>query len=151
MTVEAIGIMWIVAIIVFSVAEAVTYQLVSIWFAAGSVGALIAYFFGADMAVQLVVFVVISAILVLALRPVSLKLLTPKGLKTNVDSVIGQKAIVSEDIDNVKGEGCVKLRGMVWSARSDNNQPIKKDSVVTVKDVKGVKLIVSDLNESSDK
>ena len=97
-----LGVIWIIAIIVFAVLEAVTYQLISTWFAIGSVGGLVAYLLGFDFNVQMTVFLVLSIITLCCLRPLSVKKLKPKGLKTNTENIIGKEVLITETVDNTK-------------------------------------------------
>lgn len=133
--------MWICAVVAFLIIEAVTYQMVSIWFVAGAVGGLVAALFNASFGVQMTIFIAVSAILLVALRPIALR--TNKSeYKTNAEAAIGKTAIVTEQIDNAKCTGAVKLGGMVWTARSDKNNIAEVGKTVTVKRIEGVKLIV---------
>lgn len=136
-------IIWAISIVVFVILEAATYQLVSIWFAVGAVGGLIASICGASFTVQMIVFLIISALFLLFLRPVSVKLLKPRGARTNVDSVIGKEAVVTKEIDNLRGTGEAKVDGMMWTARSGDNSVIPKDTAAVIDKVEGVKLIVT--------
>ena len=133
---------WIALILLFIVIEAITAQLVTIWSALGSVGALIAYFCGATTLVQWIVFVAVSTVSLVATRPLVKKYIKVKIQPTNADSSIGLEAVVSETIDNLRQEGAVKLRGLEWTARSENGEIIEKDEIVIVRAIEGVKLIV---------
>ena len=133
---------WLIAVIVFALLESVTYQIISIWFAFGAVGAMISTFFGASLTVQVIVFLVISIICICFTRPVFKKILGNKMVKTNVDSVIGAEALVTTDIDNISAVGQVKLGGNLWTARSADENTIKSGDIVIVERVEGVKLIV---------
>ena len=106
-----LGVIWIIAIIVFAVLEAVTYQLISTWFAIGSVGGLVAYLLGFDFNVQMTVFLVLSIITLCCLRPLSVKKLKPKGLKTNTENIIGKEVLITETVDNTKECG----KGRSWN------------------------------------
>lgn len=136
-------ILWLALMIVFLLVEANSVSLVSIWFAAGSLGALVADLLNAPLWAEVLIFFVISCALLAALRPMVKKFIKPKIIATNVDSVIGSKGYVTEDIDNVSALGQVKIGGMFWSARSTSGQPINKDTLVTVDRVEGVKVFVS--------
>ena len=136
------GILWTVAIIVFVAIECISYQLMSIWMAAGSLAALVVYFFGADFFTQFLVFIAVSIILIAATRPLAKKALDTKNIKTNVESIPGSKGIVAIQINNLKNSGTVKLGGMEWSAKSFDGEIIPEGSVVEVIRVEGVKLIV---------
>ena len=85
--------------------------------------------------------------MLLALRPISQKLLRPKIVKTNVDGVIGSVGLVTEDVDNLEGKGQVKLGGMYWSARSESGESIPVGTQIEVYRVEGVKVFVAPVKE----
>lgn len=134
---------WLIAIIAFIVLEAVTYQLVSVWFVIGSLGGLVAAALGASFGVQIAAFVILSALMLAVLRPLSMKLLKPKGLKTNVDGLIGGDVLITENVSNIEGTGKGKINGMTWTVRSESGEDIPENSVATVSRIEGVKLIVT--------
>ena len=136
------GIMWLIAIIVFLILEAVTYQFICIWFAGGALGALIACGLVAGLTVQITVFLLLSALLLVCTRPFVKKLTFGKITKTNVDDVPGKLAQVIEKIDNVAATGRVKLGAMEWAARSEDDSVIEIGEIVEAIEVSGVKLIV---------
>lgn len=133
---------WLAGIIVFIVLEAVTYQIVSIWFALGAVGGLIAKAAGASFTVQMAIFITISVICLLCLRPLSRKLLKNKKENTNVDSLLGKEVLVTKEVNNLLGTGEGKVGGMVWTIRSADNEIIPEGETVICEKVEGVKLIV---------
>ncbi len=136
-------IIWIAVMVLMVVLEGVSAQLVSIWFVAGALVASIVSFFVPSFPIQLVVFVGVSLFLLAVTRPFVKKLkASTKVEPTNADRYIGKTAVVIEDIDEVTGGGQVKVGGSVWSAKSESGVSIRKDSKVTVKGIKGVKLIV---------
>lgn len=134
---------WIVMLVAFVIIEALTAQLVTVWFAVGSVAALIAQMLGAEVWLQWLIFVAVSAIVVVATRPFVKKITKQKAQPTNADRCIGQTAVVTEKIDNIAGKGAVKVNGIVWSARSESGNIIEEDTTVTVTKIDGVKLIVN--------
>lgn len=136
-------IAWLALMVVFLVAEASSVSLVSIWFAVGSLGALIANLLNAPLWAQILVFLALSGALLGCLRPFVKKFIKPKVTATNVSSVIGTAGYVTEDIDNLSARGQVKLGGMFWSARSTSGNPICKDTKITVDRIEGVKVFVS--------
>ena len=136
-------IVWLALMVFFLVVEAASVSLVSIWFAAGSLGALVASALNTPLWVQILVFLVLSGALLACLRPFAKKFIKPKITATNTDSVIGSAGFVTEDIDNLSARGQVKLGGMLWSARSTSGNPICKDTKVTVDRIEGVKVFVS--------
>lgn len=137
-------IMWIALTIVFAVIEALTLQVVTIWFAVGSVGAIIANVVHASPLIQLIVFVALSILTLLIARPYLKKFTKTKVQPTNADVCIGKQAVVTEEINNTLSTGQAKIRGIVWTARSaDDGVVIPAGATVTVKSIEGVKLIVS--------
>ena len=142
LTVTGFTVLWSVLLILFIIAEAITVQLVSIWFAIGSLVALIANFCGANILVQAALFVGVSFAALLLTRPLVKKFSTPKIQRTNIDRIIGERAIVTEEIDNLRAIGFVKADGNSWSARSADGSIIPAGSVVEVQKIDGVKLIV---------
>ena len=142
MLLDKMLIVWIASAVIFFVIEVLTSQIVTIWFAVGSIGAIFANVLKAETIWQIVVFAVLSLITLLIARPYMKKFTQTKVQPTNADMCIGSKAVVTEDIDNTKGTGQVKIKGVVWSAKSNDEEVISKDSVVIVKSISGVKLIV---------
>ena len=136
-------IVWIALAAVFLGAELATVALVSLWFVVGSLAALLACVLGAAAWLQVLIFALVSAGMLLLLRPFLRKYVDPHKIRTNVDAVIGQEGIVTEAIDNLEAVGTVKLNGLPWSARSESGAKIASGTVVTVRRVDGVNLIVS--------
>ena len=136
--------MWIALAVIFGVVEAATAQIVTIWFAVGSVGALIANVVGAGTTVQLVVFVAVSILTLIIARPYLKKFTRTEMQRTNADRCIGETAIVTEEINNTQGTGQVKVGGNIWTARSLDSAIIPADEKVIVEKIEGVKLIVSE-------
>ena len=137
---------WFCLMVVFLTMESSTVSLVSIWFAAGSLVAMLAAVLGAEIWLQVVLFVAVSVLLLASLRSVVRKFITPKIIKTNVDAVVGKTGPVLEDIDNIQGKGLVKLGGMEWSARSIDGSFIPEGTIVRVDRVEGVKVFVTPVN-----
>ncbi len=137
------AIFWLVLMVVFLIAEASTVTLVSLWFAAGALAAMLISLLQGGIWLQIAAFLAVSAILLTALRPLVRKYLTPKLTATNVDSVIGSTGRVIDAIDNVSAAGQVKLGAMFWTARSTSGDPIPAGTLVTVDRVEGVKVFVT--------
>ncbi len=133
---------WIIMLVVLIVVEAVTAQMVTIWFAAGAVGAIVAELLNAEVWVQWIVFVAVSVVALIATRPLVKKMTKAKVQPTNADRCIGQTAVVTEEINNIEGRGQVHVNGITWTARSSDGTVFKKDERVTVEKIDGVKLIV---------
>ena len=135
-------IFWVVLLILMIVVEAVTAQMVTIWFAAGAVGAIIAERLGAEMWLQWIVFVAVSAVALILTRPLAKKLTKTNAQPTNADRCIGKTAVVTETIINIESKGLVNVDGAIWTARSSDGSTIEKGEKVTVEKIDGVKLIV---------
>lgn len=137
------AILWLVLLVVFLIAEAATVSMVSLWFAAGTLAALLVDLLSGAVWLQVTAFVLVSAILLLLLRPLVRRYVTPKLTATNKDAVIGSAGLVTVAIDNVAAAGQVKLGGMVWTARSTSGAPIPEGTPVRVDRIEGVKVFVS--------
>ena len=133
---------WIVLIVALVVIEAVTVQLVTIWFAVGAIGGLIASAFNLDIWLQVLIFVAVSAITLLATRPLVKRFTETHKKPTNADRYIGQTAVVTETIDNIHGKGAVTVGGLEWTARTTDGSVVEKDALVTIEKIEGAKLIV---------
>ncbi len=134
---------WIALLIIFAVAEAVTVQLVSVWFAVGALAGLIANLCGANVTLQIVIYISVSIVCFIATRPLVKKFTANRIEKTNADRCIGDTAVVVEEINNIEASGQVKVNGNIWTARSLDNSVIPVNARVTVEKIEGVKLIVS--------
>ena len=126
----------------FAAGEAATVGLVSLWFAGGALAAMLAASLSAELWLQIVVFLVVSAVLLYFTRPIVKKLLAGKNKETNLDRIIGKTVIVSETVDNDAETGRCTIAGVSWSLRSDDGSVIEQGEKVTVDRVEGVKLIV---------
>ena len=138
-----VKIIWLILIVAFIWVEAETVSVVSLWFAAGALAALITAWAGGGLGLQIGVFVLVSAALLLLLRPVAKRYFTPKLEKTNIDAVIGATGMVIKTVDNDLSEGQVKLGGMEWSARSTTGEQIPEGTKVQVDKIEGVKVYVT--------
>ncbi len=133
---------WIAALVVFLVVEAVSAGLVSIWFAAGALAALICALLHGPVWLQAIWFVVVSGVTLILTRPLVKKYVNAKSVATNADRNVGRTAVVTERIDDLAGTGAVKLDGVLWTARSSGGEPIETGTTVVVREIQGVKLMV---------
>ena len=142
------AIFWMVLMIVFVVVEAsCPFHLVSVWFAAGSLVAMIVALMSGALWLQITLFLVVSCSLLVLTIPLVKKLIKPNLVKTNVDAIIGTQGHVTADIDNIDAVGKVKLGGMEWTARSADGKPISAGTLVQVERIEGVKAFVSPVKE----
>ncbi len=133
---------WLIALIAFVVIELFTTQLVSIWFAGGALSAFIAACAGASLTLQWILFIAISALLLILTKPFVTKIINRNPEKTNVEAHIGRVTTVTEKIDNLSQSGQIKFSGISWAARSSDDDIIDVGEKVIVEKVEGVKLIV---------
>lgn len=137
------SVVWLVAMVVLMIVEAMVPGLISIWFAIGALAALISALFHAPLWLQLVWFFAISILTLVLTRPFVKKYVNSRVTPTNADVVIGKDAFVTERIDNLLAQGAVMLEGKVWTARMDQEQEIAEaGETVRVLRIEGVKLIV---------
>ena len=139
---ETTSICWLAVFVLLIVIELATMGLTTIWFAGGAVAGFIASMLGANVVIQAVVFFVVSIVLLIFTRPFAVRYINSNKTKTNIDGLIGQEALVLEEINNIRETGCARLEGTEWTARSVDDSVIPADTVVIVERIEGVKLIV---------
>jgi len=140
---ELFSVFWLVLAIVLGVIEAVTFQMVAIWFCLGALAAIIPSVLGANIWVQFTVFLVVSVAALIGTRPFVKKVLKLRQVHTNADSLIGQVGVVV--VDSVDGEitsGRVIVSSQEWAACTEDGMELRKGDRVLVKKIEGVRLIV---------
>ena len=138
---------WLVLAIVLAITELVTAGLTTIWFSVGALASLLLVLCGVDnITVQIVVFVLVSLISLIVTRPLVKKYIKKKVQPTNADRCIGKEAFVTEEINNILSKGAVKINGIEWSARSEDNSVIENGAKVKIISIDGVKVIVQKTN-----
>ena len=144
------SVFWLALLVVLLVIELATLGLTTIWFAGGSLAAFLVSLFYDQLAVEIVVFAAVSAVLLIFTRPFAVKYINRNRVKTNTDSLIGQTAVVTEAVDNLAGTGQAAIAGQTWTARAkEDGIKIQEGSVVTVLKISGVKLIVEPIEALS--
>ena len=136
------SIVWLGVLILMILLELATMGLTTIWFAGGALAAFIAALCGASLLVELGLFLVVSFLLLFAFRPLAMRYVNSWTVKTNVESLAGKTARVTEEINNEMGQGTAVLNGQEWTARSADDTVIPAGSLVVVDAVSGVKLLV---------
>ncbi|MCI7473916.1 MAG: NfeD family protein [Clostridiales bacterium] len=142
------SICWLVALVVLAVLEGMTVTLVSLWFALGALAALITSFFVDNIWIQFAVFLVVSLVTLLVIRPLTQRYVTPKQVATNADRAVGSEGVVTQTIDNRSAQGQVTVSGTVWTARTESDEPIPEGTPVRVLRIEGVKLIVTSIKQA---
>lgn len=142
---------WLIALVAFLIIEASTVTLVCIWFAGGSLIGLLAAALQAPLWLQIILFLLVSILLLIYTRPIAMKHFNKNMVKTNVSGIIGKQGIVTAEVNNLHGEGQVTVGGQEWSARSVVDKDIiPEGSVVTVEEIKGVKLMVRNVQVKTE-
>ncbi len=137
------ALIWVGLMVAFLIVEAACpLHLVSVWFAAGSLVAMIVALLGGQIWLQVALFVVVSVALLICLWPFAKKVLNTHLTATNVDSVVGTTGYVLEEVDNQRPTGRVKLGDMEWTARSETGENIPAGTLVKVVHIEGVKAFV---------
>ena len=140
---NSMNIVWLVAMIALLILEFSTVSLTCIWFALGALAALIAGLCNAPVWLQVVWFLIVSVLALIATRPLVKKYVNGKTTPTNADMLMGQTCVVMEPISNLSETGAVKIGGKVWTARSDDGTVFAPGERVIAVRIEGVKLIVT--------
>lgn len=140
--------LWIAAMVLFLIVEGLTVGLVSMWFAVGSLAAMICAMLEVELWIQIVVFLGVSALALCLTRPLAKEFINGRKQPTNADMTIGKECKVTETIDNFAGTGAVYVDGKTWTARSVNSEVIEKGESVYALKIEGVKLIVNKTKEA---
>jgi len=139
---------WLIAACVFLVLEMFTLGFLVFWLSIGCILAMLVSFITDSIIIQTTVFVLSSGILIFATKPLVKKFAEKDNTKTNVYSLVGKKAIVTEDIDWTTGSGQIKFNGEVWSAKTKEQVNIAKGTEVEIESIEGVKALVKPLKET---
>ena len=136
------GWMWLVVLLLALTLEAATDQLVSIWFVPASIIAIVLDFFAVPIIWQVLAFLLVAAIGILLARRLVLNMKRGENTKTDLDTIVGEKCIVTERIDTFAGCGQAKVKGQVWSARGlDSEDVFEQGEILQIVGIEGVKLI----------
>lgn len=141
-------LLWLGILAVLLIIEAATVGLVTVWFAGGALAAAIASVAGAGAVTQWLLFLAVSLVLLFFTRPLAVRYMKRGIPRTNVNSLIGKKAVVIQKIDNLSQTGQVRINDIEWMARTESDgEKIPEESVVEIEAVRGVKLIVKKCKE----
>lgn len=140
---------WLIASGIFFIAEIITTGFLVFWLGIAGLITMCVSFFTDNIIIQTAVFVIFSAVLILATKPFVKKFVSKKvtNEKTNAFSIIGKKALVIKDIDSINGVGQIKVDGEVWSAEGIDGSNIEKGTEVEVTKIDGVRAIVAPLSK----
>ena len=141
---------WLIASGIFFIAEIITTGFLVFWLGIAGLITMCVSFFTDKLMIQASVFVILSAVLILATKPFVKKFVNKKENteKTNAFSIIGKTAIVIKDIDSINGVGQIKVDGEVWSAEGVDGSNIEKGTKVEVIEIDGVRAIVTPISNN---
>ena len=142
-------ILWLCVMIALVVIEASTVAMVSIYFAVGSLAAMIASQLKAPLWLQILLCIAVGVALLVCTRKWALQHVNSRRVRTNLDRVVGETGMVTEAIENLSGTGAVKVQGKEWSARSEPGDMIAKGTQVRILRIDGVKLWVEPATKSA--
>ncbi len=134
---------WIVISVLSILGEILFPKRISVFLMPGALLSLILSLFPIAWWIQLIVFICVSALLLLLLRPVCLRSMKKRPTRTSIDAIIGERCVVTERIENLAGIGQVEVNGMYWAARSAGEDTVYEiGETLSVVAVEGVKVIV---------
>ena len=144
-------VFWLIAAGVFFIIEMATIGFLVFWLGIGALLAMLTSFVTDSILLQSIVFVISSTLLLIFTRPLVNKFIkVPKEIKTNAYSIIGKKGIVISKINNIEGNGQVKIDGEIWSAKSLTDEDIPENSDVEIVEIDGVKAVVKKVTENPE-
>ena len=141
-------IIWLVILAFLLAIDAATAGLTTIWFAGGALVSAVAAYLGADIWLQILLFLGVSILLLIFTRPLAVRYMNKNLEKTNVNSLIGKKAVVTREIHNLAQTGQVRINDVEWMARSlSDEEIIPADTIVRIEEIRGVTLYVKEFKE----
>lgn len=139
---------WIIILVIMVLIEVFTMGLTTIWFAGGALAAFVVSIAGGGIPAQVIVFLIVSLILLLLIRPLAKTRFNSKRVRTNAESLIGEIGVVTEPIDNLNAQGRIVVHGQEWAARTvQEGVQADKGAHVKVLSISGVKLMVEVVSE----
>jgi len=145
-----LNLIWLGLFILLLVIEIITVGLTTIWFAAGALAALAANVLGANLIIQIIIFLAVSVVLLIFTRPWAEKHLNRKRVRTNYEREIGKVIRITEKVNNLDQTGKSVVDGQEWTVRSRNDSDIfEAGALARVVAVSGVKLIVEKCEEET--
>lgn len=136
------GTFWVIVAAAALIIEIISLGLTSIWFTGGAIVAAIVGYMGGPVWLQIVLFIVVSAVLLLAMRPLAKKKLALGQEKTNIDSMIGKTEKILKTVDNNEGTGMLRIGDVEWRAVSADGSVIPEGTLVKIERLEGTKLYV---------
>ena len=136
------SVFWLAAAVIFGIVEAATLGLTAIWFSAGSLVAMVVTMFKGPVWLQIALFIVVSAVVLILTRDWAKRYLNNRRVATNADQIIGREGVVIMAIDNKAAQGQIRVSGQVWTARGLHEESIEEGALVQISAIEGVKAMV---------
>ena len=137
-------VLWIIVAFTAGIVEMCTTALVSVWFAVGAVCAAVAAGLGFSESVQIIAFLLVSALTLTVTFPICKKMRVTKKVPTNADRLIGCIGVITEDVDPIRGKGEVNVCGQRWSVQVRGEDAFAKSGTkVRVEEISGAHLVVT--------
>ena len=140
---------WLITAILFFILEMMGPGFLLFWFGVGALIAMIVSIFVDSIVIQIGLFTISSTALLFCTRKFVKKITQNDNTVTNANSIIGQRGIVTKEINSLNGTGQVKVNGEYWSAKCSEEGVIEKNTEVTILKISGVKAIVEKAKEKS--
>ena len=140
---------WLIIAILFFILEMMGPGFLLFWVGVGALITMVVSLFVDSLVIQIGVFTISSILLLFCTRPFAKKITKNDNTITNANSIIGKKAIVTKEINSLKGTGQIKVNGEAWSAKCSKEGIIEEGAEVTILNINGVKAIVEKANEKS--
>jgi membrane protein implicated in regulation of membrane protease activity len=139
-------VLWLIAAVIFAVAEVINLSFYLFPFAIGAAGAAAVGLAGGGLALELITFAALTGVSFTVVRPIARRHLTvPPQIRTGTAALVGRTGIVTQRIANDEGVGAVRLDGEVWTARAyDEDQVIDVGTRVHVMEIRGATALVSE-------
>jgi membrane protein implicated in regulation of membrane protease activity len=139
-------LLWLILAVVFGIGEIATLGFFLAPFAGGAAVAAVVSAAGVPFVGSAAIFLVISIVLLLALRPLARShRRMPPQIRTGTAALVGKSATVLERIANDEGVGCVRIDGEVWTARSYmDEETYEAGTRVQVVEIRGATALVTD-------
>lgn len=140
---------WLIIAILFFILEMMGPNFLLFWVGIGALITMFSSIFIDNVIVEIGIFAVSSILLIFCTRPFAKKMTQKDTTVTNANSCIGKQAIVTQEINPLKGIGQIKVETEIWSAKSSSDEIIEKGELVTILEINGVKAVVQKSKEKT--
>ena len=140
---------WLIIAILFFILEMMGPNFLIFWVGVGALITMVASIFVDSIIVELGIFSISSILLIFCTKSFTKKMTEKNTTVTNANACIGKQAIVTQEINPLKGNGQIRVETETWSAKSSTDEIIEKGEIVTILEINGVKAIVEKSKEKT--